>query len=218
MHKMITLYINPLTVNSIKTILLCNALEIDVSYQYIQLHKGEQHKKQFKQINPEAQVPVLVDGDFVLSESNAILQYLAAKHKSSLWPQCEQEQAKVLSLLFWQANYFAAAISPYAHRRLVLPHWGLPAGEISSDMQARSHQALTALERMLAQADFLLGKQLTIADISVVSFFIFAEQAGLPLEAYKSIQDWLDKLSTSFWFDHSQRLLQNILLTQAEVF
>ena len=95
MNKPITLYLNPLTVNSIKMLLICNALEIDVNYQHVRLHQGEQRTAAFLQLNPDAQAPVLVDEGLTLTESSAILQYLAAKHQPSLWPESAVEQAKV---------------------------------------------------------------------------------------------------------------------------
>ena len=100
------LYINPLTVNNIKVLLLCNALEIEPELQVIALNKGEQRSDKFLAINPEGKVPVLQEGELLLNESNAILQYIAAKHQSTLWPSDLTEQAKVLRLLFWQSNYF----------------------------------------------------------------------------------------------------------------
>jgi len=99
------LYINSLTVNSIKVLLVCNALKITPEFEEIALNKNEQRRVKFLNINPEGKVQVLQIGEVLLSESNAILQYLANIHNSSLWPIYSTAQAKVLRLLFWQAHY-----------------------------------------------------------------------------------------------------------------
>ena len=216
MTAAITLHLNPLTVNSIKMLLICNALEINVDYQHIRLHKGEQHTQEFLQLNPDAKVPVLVDGDLTLSESNAILQYLAAKHQSPLWPSSVAEQAKVLKVLFWQCNGFNAALGPYAHRRVVLPQWGFDQRAITDEMEQDFHKALTALENMLEQNPTLAGDNFSIADISIASFLIFAEEAEMPLNNYIATLDWLARLKDQPWFSQTQQQLKNLLLSQTK--
>ncbi|NRB38687.1 MAG: glutathione S-transferase family protein [Pseudomonadales bacterium] len=212
----ITLHLNPLTVNSIKMLLICNALEIDVDYKHIRLHKGDQRTHEFLKLNPDAKVPVLVDGDLTLTESNAILQYLAAKHHSPFWPSSVAEQAKVLKVLFWQSNYFNSALGPYAHRRVVMPQWGFDKRDITDEMEQDFHKALTALENILEQNPAVAGDNFTIADISVASFLIFAEEAGMPLNNYIATLDWLARLKDQPWFSHTQRQLKNVLLTETK--
>jgi len=118
------IYINVLTVNSIKVLLLCNAQKIKVDFELIALNKGEQRKAAFLAINPDGKVPVLLDDELMLTESNAILHYLAAKVNSHLWPTTLVEQARVLRILFWQFNYFNSGVAPFAHRNVVMPFWG----------------------------------------------------------------------------------------------
>lgn len=212
----ITLYLNPLTVNSIKMLLICNALEIDVNYKHIRLHKGEQRTDEFLKLNPDAKVPVLIDGDLILSESNAILYYLAAKHQSSFWPSSVAEQAKVLKVLFWQSNNFNSALGPYAHRRVVMPQWGFDKRNITDEMARDFHKALIALENILEKTPAVAGENFTIADISIASFLIFSEEAGMPLDNYIATLDWLARLKAQPWFSHTQRQLKNVLLTDSK--
>lgn len=131
------LYINPLTVNSIKLLLLCNALEIAPEFQVIALNKEEQRSDKFLVINPEGKVPVLQEGELLLNESNAILQYIAAKHKSTFWPSDLTEQAKVLRVLFWQTNYFNSGVGPLTHRKVVMPFWGFGIQEVDVDQMTK---------------------------------------------------------------------------------
>jgi glutathione S-transferase len=201
------IYINALTVNSIKILLLCNAQKIKVDFELIALNKGEQRKADFLAINPDGKVPVLVDDGLTLTESNAILHYLGAKFKSHLWPSTLIEQAKVLRILFWQSSYFNSGVAPFAHRKVVIPFWGFESPDIKAKQIIRFHQSLSALESILTNNKYVSGNSMTIADISLVAFFMFAKQANMPLQNYSFVQAWLLDISTKNWFIETQHAL-----------
>lgn len=204
------LYINPLTVNNIKVLLLCNALEIEPELQVIALNKGEQRSDKFLAINPEGKVPVLQEGELFLNESNAILQYIAAKHQSTLWPSDLTEQAKVLRILFWQSNYFNSGVGPLAHRKVVMPFWGFGTQEVDVEQMTKFSKAVSTLEGFLKENKFVATELISIADISLVAFFIFADKAEMPLEHYPNTQAWLRKISKQAWFSKTQGYLEAI--------
>ncbi len=201
------IYINALTVNSIKILLLCNALKIKVDFELIALNKGEQREAAFLAINPEGKVPVLVDDELTLTESNAILHYLGAKVNSHLWPATLIEQAKVLRILFWQSNYFNSGVAPFAHRKVVMPFWGFDFPDIEANQMTKYNHALSALESILTENKFVSGNSMTIADISLVAFFIFAKQANMPLQTYPLVQAWLKNISKQHWFIETKQSL-----------
>ena len=211
MEQSITLYLSPLTTNSIKMRLICNALEIHVDYRIVELHKGEHHTPWFNKLNPESKIPVLIDEHITLTESNAILQYLATKYRSTLWPNTSIQQAKVLEMLFWQLNYFNSAVGTYAHTRVVLPEWGIKSRPISEAVEADFHQALSSLENILEHRTAIAGNHFTIADISVASHLIFAEQANMPIENYIATLDWLSRLEDLPWFLKTKDQLYQLL-------
>jgi len=206
------IYINPLTVNSIKVLLLCNALKITPEFKEIALNKREQRSEKFLALNPDGKVPVLQVGEVVLTESNAILQYLANIHNSSLWPVDFSAQAKVLRLLFWQSNYFNAGLSPLAHRKVVMPFWGFATQELGIEQMAKFHQAVSALEAQLKESTFVATESISIADISFAAFFIFAEKAEMPLGQYPNTQAWLKTLAIQPWFSKTKAYLDHILI------
>jgi glutathione S-transferase len=205
------LYINPLTVNSIKILLLCNALQIKPEFIIVALNKGEHRSDNFLVINPEGKVPVLQKDDLLLTESNAILQYLATKYQSSLWSDDFTNQAKILSVLFWQSSYFNLGVGPLAHHKVVMPFWGFQRSKIEATQMTKFHHALDGLEAMLKENNFVAGNTVSIADISLVAFFIFANKAEMPLKPYPLTQGWLRNISTQAWFIETKRQLDNIL-------
>jgi glutathione S-transferase len=205
------LYINPLTVNSIKILLLCNALQIKPEFITVALNKAEHRSDNFLVINPEGKVPVLRMEDLILTESNAILQYLATKYQSSFWSDDFTNQAKILSVLFWQSSYFNPGIGPLVHHKVVTPFWGFEIREIEATQMTKFHHALNGLEAMLKENNFVAGNTISIADISLAAFFIFANEAEMPLKPYPLTQRWLRNISTQLWFIETKQHLDNIL-------
>lgn len=211
MIENIVLYINTLTANCIKIQLIANALELKVDYKFVQLHKAEQYSESFQQINPGSQVPVLVTPSFTLTESNAILHYLAAKRNSKLWPKDITHQSLVLKALFAQSDLFNSAVGAYAHRRVVLPHWGNNLFTIDDEMEIKFHKALSQVERQLEASPAIAGEQFTIADISLASFLIFYAEADMPIQNYIATLDWLARLEDEPWFRKTKNTLLDTL-------
>ena len=205
------IYINALTVNSIKILLLCNAQKIKADFELIALDKGEQREADFLAINRDGKVPVLVNDELTLTESNAILHYLSAKFKSDLWPLTLIEQAKVLRTLFWQSNYFNSGVAPIAHRKVVMPFWGFDSPNIEAKQMTKFHHSLSELENILIENKFVSGSSMTIADISLSAFFIFSEQANMPLQTYPFVQAWLRNISMKNWFTETKQALVDSL-------
>lgn len=122
---------------------------------------------EFTHLNPNAQVPVIVDDGFVLWESNAILRYLAQKHHSDLLPSDLQQQALVEQWLGWQATDLNS-------------QWGYAVSALGRKTPGHDDQTRIAssiagwnakmaiLERQLENAgSFVAGDQCSIADIAI---------------------------------------------------
>ncbi len=218
----LTLYYNAITVNSIKMALLCNALDIQPNFEHVVLHKADEKSTRFLTLNPQGKVPVLVDGPLVLSESNAILQYLAHKYQSTLWPSEPSAQGEVLKWLFWQSGDWNKGLGVFSHRRVVLPHWGFGDHQaLSLDHMDSFHDVMGQLDRLLNGKQYLVGENFTIADISLGSYLLFAEQARIPLEDYANVSLWYKLLSNTPWWQKTRQALADTLSTsthkQAEV-
>ncbi len=215
MSKDFKLYYNPITVNSIKVMLLCNALKIVPEYKNIELQKGEHKSASFLQLNPDGRVPVLIDGGFVLNESAAILQYLAHKYQSTLWPNELEHQAQVLKWLFWQGNEWNKVVGAYAHHQVVLPHWRNSQPEsFSAQHLAKFEQVMSTFNGALNVKEYLVGNHLTLADISIGSYLIFAAEANMPLDKYQHVRRWLENLQVTPWWQETQAQLLKILIVK----
>ncbi|MEO1180824.1 MAG: glutathione S-transferase family protein, partial [Cyanobacteria bacterium J06636_28] len=85
----------------------------------INLPQGDQRTADFLALNPTGRIPVLQDGDFVLWESNAIMQYLASQVSTPLWPDDAQQRADIMRWQSWQLAHWAKGCQPLNYERLV---------------------------------------------------------------------------------------------------
>jgi glutathione S-transferase len=212
MMSELTLYSHPLTANGIKMSLLFNAVNVVPNIVEIQLQQGQQTSPKFLRLNPDGKIPVLVDDELVLTESNAILQYIANKYQSPLWPQSQTEQGQTLKWLFWQASIWSSATNPFAHRRVVLPHWGMTGREeIEPELLVRFHKVMSQFNQALGGRNTIVGDTLTIADLSLASSLIFFNEVQMPIENYPHIQTWINHLGETSWWIQTKQIHAKIL-------
>lgn len=91
------LYVTPGSPPARATVMVARHLGIDVDIRVMDFAKREQHSAEFLKLNPAHQVPTLIDGDFVLTESRAILAYLVNSRQpgSDLYPTDPKARARV---------------------------------------------------------------------------------------------------------------------------
>ncbi len=99
------LYHHPMSSNARRAVMTVLHLGVDVDLVLVDLAKGEQRRPEYLRLNPNGKVPVLEDQGFVLSESHAIMQYLADRTLGqTLYPEAIQARADVNRWLFWSAH------------------------------------------------------------------------------------------------------------------
>ncbi len=174
--------------NCYKVKLLMQFLDIKHEWISVDILVSETHTEEFKRMNPNARIPVIqFDGGQYLWESNAILNYLAV---DTPWlPEGNYARAKVLQWQFFEQY----SHEPYiATARYINKYLGLPK-EREAEYHAKQpggHRALTVMENHLAENQFFLGAQVTIADISLYAYTHVADEGGFDLSAYTNIQRW----------------------------
>src|SRR6266545_8410867 len=95
------LYYHPVSTTSRPIMLLAAGDKIEIEYQVVDLFAGEHLKESYDAVNPNRQVPVLEDGNLRLTESSAILKYLADKFNSSTYPTDLCQRARVNERMDW---------------------------------------------------------------------------------------------------------------------
>jgi glutathione S-transferase len=120
---------------------------------------------EFLALNPNAQVPVIVEDGFVLWESNAIMTHLALKH-GGLLPAGARERALVDQWLYWQLGELNPAW-PYAVQALLRKNPAFTDAARIADSIAKWTRLLAILDDRLARSPFVVGDSFSIADIAI---------------------------------------------------
>jgi glutathione S-transferase len=197
------LYMNPLSPNVRRVRLTAAVLGLDLEEKTLDFTKGEHKKPEYLALNPNGAVPTFVDGEFVLTESRAIMQYLASKKpESDLLPRDEQARAEVTRWQFWDASHFAPALGTFVFEKMIKPMMGL--GEPD---QRKIEEALTnfrrfaaVLEARLNGKSYVVGNALTIADLTLACSLMYAQQTDTPLAEFPNVRSWLGRITeTDAW-------------------
>jgi glutathione S-transferase len=190
------LYGFPPSPNTRKVQAVAAHLGIALEFEFVDITKGLSHTPQFLALNPAGRTPVLVDGDFTLSESNAIMQYVASKKKNDLWPENTRTRADIARWQFWQVAHWHKGCGEFLWESLVKKL--LMGGDTDQAALKRAedafHRDAPVLDAHLAKCQYLVNGVLTLADFSVASYLHYAAAAKMPLEQYQNIQAWYARI------------------------
>ena len=169
--------------------------ESDVDFEYVQVdpRKGELHRPDFLALNPAGKLPVLVDGDFVLNESVAIVLYLAEKYPlKGFLPTDLRARAEVYRWLLFTATELEQPVWRIARHTNVYPiEKRLPA-EIPIARQDFLDMA-AVMEKHLETRDVLVGENVTVADFVAAYTLDMASMAHL-LEALPNMRAYMERM------------------------
>ncbi len=187
------LFADPITVNCRKVLAGLHLLGADYELTKVDYFAGEQAGEAFRKINPNAALPALKDGDLVLWESNAIMQYAAEKTgREDCYPSEPAARADVNRWLLWEAASWFPSCYIYLVENCVKPLLGdttdpaVLAGEADN-----FHKLAGILDDRLADNPWLTGDAVTIADIAVAAPMHLHEWAQLPLDDHPNLVRWM---------------------------
>ena len=152
--------------------------ELEIPYEFILLdmQAGEHRQPEYLAINPMGKVPAIVDGDFHLWESGAILFYLAQKYGKM--PPSLEEQAKINQWILFGNATLGPGIFVEASRERETP------------------KLLTPLNQILEKQPFLLGDELSVVDVAVGSILAYIPMMlKLDLSEYPAVVDYIKRIS-----------------------
>ncbi|TRY28783.1 glutathione S-transferase family protein [Aliiglaciecola sp. M165] len=190
MHNQIKIYGFPLSGHSHRVELFANIAGLNHQMIIVDLAAGEHKQAEFLSLNPVGQVPVMVDGDIVISDSNAILVYLARKYAPSFLPNDPVLEARVQKFLTLAAGEIA--FGPAAARLITVFNAQLDVG-YTHDVAAR---VLRKLETHMAGKTFLVDEQPTIADIAIYSYVAHAPEGNISLDEYPNVRRLLSNIES----------------------
>ena len=194
------LYMHPVSMTSRPVRLFIAESGIDVDEQLVDLFTGEHYKEPFASMNPNRMVPVLEDGDFRLTESSAILKYLADRIDSPAYPKDLKQRAKVNEMMDWlNTNFYRDYAYGFIYPQ-VFPHHRRPSDEMQSGTIAWGKERTEGWLRILndhcigPSKPYLCGDRITIADYLGSGLVTLGEVIGCDFRAYPNIQRWLGNM------------------------
>jgi glutathione S-transferase len=207
------LHMHPASITSRPVRLLIAEKGLDVEEVLVDLMTGAHHQEPFVSFNPSRLVPVLEDGDFKLTESSAILKYLADKYDLPEYPKGLQERARVNEIMDWvNTNFYRDWGYNLCYPQL-FPHHQRPteegqkvAVEWGRDKAGFWLQVMNDCWLGDGRA-WLAGDAPTIADYLAGSIVALGDMIRYDLSKYPNVTDWLARVKgMDHWSEVSSAL------------
>jgi glutathione S-transferase len=194
------LYMHPASTACRPVMLFAAESNIPLENEMVDILSGAHHQEPYKTINPNRLVPMLEDGDFRLTESSAILKYLADKIGSPAYPKDLKERARVNEVMDWlNVNFYRdfgygliyPQLFPHHRRRSDEAH----AGAIDWGKEnARNWLKILNDHWIGPDRSYLCGDKVTIADYFGAAIVSIGDFVGCDLAAYPNVKRWLDTM------------------------
>ena len=167
------------------------AQELGLAYEHLPIEIGDAGARtpEFLALNPNGRLPVIADGDFVLSESLAITLYLAKKYSpGKLYPTSLEAEARA-----WQWSFWAIAEVDRGVNIWSLHAVRLPPAERDIKLRDKALKVIAppfqVLDAALANNPYLLGAEFTVADLNVAA--VISRAVDMDLSAWPNLEAWL---------------------------
>ena len=210
------LYMHPVSTVCRPILLLCEENSIKMEQELVDLMTGAHHKEPYASLNPNHQVPLLVDGDFRLTEGSAVLKYIAEKHELAAYPKDIRKRARINEVMDWFNTGFYRDFGYNLVYPQLFPHhkrsgeqaqagaveWGLKGSKkwlqlLNDYWIGPNHQ-------------YVCGNELTIADYFGACIVTLGELIGCDFGDYPNVQRWLGNMKKLKSWDKVNQVFSSI--------
>jgi glutathione S-transferase len=190
---MLKLYGFPMSPNTRRALFALEEHGLPYELVSVNLMQGEQKAPAYLALNPTGRVPTLVDGDFALWESNAILEYLARAHpEKKLGGTSARDTGEIARWMYVNAAHLSPNIARiFAHTIRLPEDQRLP--RVVTEARAEVDRCLHALAGRLAGNEYLAG-DFSLADIATAPTLSAAPMLGLDLARFAPVADWMRRI------------------------
>ena len=194
------LYYHPASTVSRPVVLFATESRIPLEMQVVDLFTGEHTQPPFDAVNPNHLLPVLEDGNFRLTESSAILKYLADKTDSPLYPKDLQQRARVNERMDWVNTQLCRDFAYGFVYPQIFPSHKRRSDEAQQATLQRGQERAQRWMKVLNDSilgpgnNFVCGDAITIADHYAAAFVALGELTGSTYAGYPNIRRWLDRM------------------------
>jgi glutathione S-transferase len=193
------LHFHPVSTASRPVVLFCAEANIKYEPVVVDLMTGAHHKEPFISLNPSRQVPVLEDDGLVLTESSAILKYLADKVNSPAYPKDLKARARVNEVMDWINTGYYREFGYHLVYPQVFPHHKRPTDEAHNGTvqwgKEKTEAWLKILDgHIIGKNKYVCGDQITIADYFAAEILSCGDLIGNTYKSYPNIDRWMNTM------------------------
>ena len=168
---------------------------IEIERVNVDLFKGESHTPEFLRLNPHGLTPVLQEGDTTIWEASAINIYLADKISSPLLGKTSKERYEVLQWMFWSGEQWRIFSTLLFNERVAGRAMGQSEDASIVNLTLKNiRSAAQVLDAHLAERRFIVGDQLTLADIDIAAPFSQVHRTKAPFVEFPNLWAWQQRI------------------------
>jgi len=194
------LYMHPVSMTSRPVRLFLQDNNIPVEEEVVDLMTGEHYGDAFTKVNPNRLVPVLDDDGFKLTESSAILKYLADKINSSAYPKDLKQRARVNEMMDWlNTNFYREFGYGLCYPQIFPNHKRRSDEAHAATIEWSQNNAKVWLQLLNdywigPDKQYLCGNEITIADYFGAGLVTLGEIIRCDFSKYPNVQRWLGNM------------------------
>jgi len=159
-------------------------------YRHVDLAKGEHKTPEFLTLNRYGQVPVLRDGDLILCQSSAIVEYLAEK-TGKFAAAAPAERQRMREWLFWAGD----RLEPWLNRTRFFERFAKADPAVMDYSRKIADAGLGVLNGLLDGKRFLVGERPTFADIALFAMVVHLAEAKFDPGSWPALKAWSDRIA-----------------------
>ena len=178
--------------NAYKAALFLSLADLDWNPIFVDFFNGETRSEEFKKINSMGEVPVLVDQDKNISQSGAILHYLSLK--TELFTSNKSDiKLEINRWLLWDNYKLTPNLATGRFMSLFLPEAKRNQSVIDF-LLGRASASLKILNNHLIDREFVVGDNVSIADLSIAGYIFFTEEFDFDMSPFPNVISWRNRI------------------------
>lgn len=186
--------------NAYKAALTLTLADVAWTPVFVDFFKGATRAPDYRTLNVMGEVPVMEDGDLVLTQSGVIQDYISSK-TGRLGGRSAAERREVLRWMFFDNHKVSGIAGPLRFNMNFLPA-EKRAAEVNGFLAMRLASALKVMEAHLQGRDWLAADQITLADIACCGYLFYEEPFSFARSDYPNIDRWLDAIAAQPGWQH----------------
>ncbi|UTH47293.1 glutathione S-transferase family protein [Loktanella salsilacus] len=195
--------------NAYKAALTMTLADVEWEPVFVDFFNGASRTPEFRKLNIMGEVPVMVDGDLVISQSAVIQDYITSK-TSKLGGKSADQRREVLRWMFFDNHKVSGVAGTLRFNMNYLPE-SKRSKEVNDFLLMRLKSALKIMDAHLAGREWLATEELTIADIACCGYLFYTEPFGFDRKEFPNIDAWLDRIAATPGWKHPYDLMQRSL-------